>query len=208
MAGAALALLVPLSHPALLREAAAKEENRALNELPAVPADVLAREQALAKANPHELALAEAKVAYAEYLIKGELASGELALASASPELIRKRITQIEPWAEYVVDRWATTVDTDAVRLEGPPTKFECGSQYGCPYTTTCDEKMPGAVCYVHECGRGKCSSCPDWANLGNLVFQNWCAYTCKIGDKVVGGAFIFVTTAFKVQVSVCQASK
>ncbi len=120
MAGAALALLVPLSHPALLREAAAKEENRALNELPAVPADVLAREQALAKANPHELALAEAKVAYAEYLIKGELASGELALASASPELIRKRITQIEPWAEYVVDRWATTVDTDAVRLEGP----------------------------------------------------------------------------------------
>lgn len=186
--------------------AAAPFEKRPLGEAMQAPAseafDVLAAEEALAKADPRELALAEAKASYRAYLMTGTMAAVGIDPTKADPAVVQMRMAELEPWAAEEADRWAASVDVDALPLEGPPAKYECKSQHGCPYWITCESL--NARCYVHQCGDGKCPSCSEFADLANLVIRSWCAYTCKIGDNVVGSAALVITKPFEKEIFKC----
>jgi hypothetical protein len=87
----------------------------------AAPEQVIAAEEALAQADPRDVARAQAKASYAVYLMSGTLASRGVDSDKADPEALRKLMDEIAPWAEEQADRWARSLDTDAVPLEGPP---------------------------------------------------------------------------------------
>jgi hypothetical protein len=169
----------------------------------AAPEQVVAAEEALARADPRDVARAQAKASYTMYLMSGALASRGVDSDKADPEALRKLMDEIAPWAEEQADTWARSLDTDALPLTGVEPKFECKEKFDCDYHADCDFAKN---CVVTDCDDGRCRGCPSIWGLDKLVFDKWCTYTCVKVKDVVGSAVRVHTRPFNVWKQFCLA--
>ncbi|WP_338048725.1 hypothetical protein [Polyangium aurulentum] len=131
--------------------------------------------------DPQELALAHAKSSLTTaYLVAQAESSGidpSTLDAAALEQLMQGYLPEAAAWA----DAWLATLDPATLPLwYYKPT---CEFDEGCASRVPCKYNAPSAkhLCYVTDCGKSRCSACPDWMAdlLKSLVLTSWCSYVC-----------------------------
>jgi len=166
-------------------------------------------EEVLAQLDPTELAAGTAKAGYAAYMLSGLVSQKVAALpdpASVDSATMHQFIEESEPDAWAAAEAWITTIDLQSLpglvpndTCTKPPQS--CASTYhDCAFAH---------ICLVVDCGLGKCGLCPDIFELPPFVFDQWCVFTCIVGDPYVitGWAISFHITALDEWVTWCHAN-
>lgn len=147
-------------------------------------------QEALAQADPQEIALLQAKAGYMAYMLMGTVETQGYDPDTIDEETLNQLVIDLVPWASDAADSWVASQDVSALTGTYKPVPMpECNALYGCPFTTKC----PGSIlCIGTDCDSGKCRPCPAVFELGNLIVKSWCAYVCMNGSKTSGIALMF----------------
>lgn len=149
----------------------------------------------LSELDPTELAVGNARMAYAAYMLSG-LTGQQMDGVPASEvdlALVQQLVEQYAPEAFAAADAWLSTTDTSML-LPGRTVRDEC---YYAPYQCPLDVRCEFAVrCTISDCGQAAdCSTCPDLFGLPHLAFDRWCAYTCLSNAGISGWGILFHVT-------------
>jgi hypothetical protein len=163
------------------------------------PADQAALD-ALAKADPVQVAFAVFQAGYSAYDLAGMIEQSVTDPSTVSDTMLDQMASQDTPKAEANA---LQAVQGDASTIPqwtpDPTRQGFCADAFGCNYVEKCDFKdgSPIAVCPLANCGAGKCDGCPSIFNLGNLVVKGWCAHVClsQAGNVIGYAANIHWTT-------------
>ncbi|AUX45763.1 uncharacterized protein SOCE26_072590 [Sorangium cellulosum] len=140
-------------------------------------------EELYAQLDPEKLAFASALAGNMTCALAGAVESAQIDPATIDDETLRALLDQYAPGALEQARAWLAGIDPSMLAYTVTP-KFSCGSQYGCKYTPECQQGHIPAVdhiCYVDDCGKARCRTCPDLVNdiLQNVVIRSWCSYVC-----------------------------
>lgn len=140
-------------------------------------------EEAYAQLDPEELAFASALAGNMTCALAGAVEAAQIDPATLDDETLRVLLEQYAPGAMDQARAWLTGTDPSMLAYTLAP-KYECGRDYGCKYTSECQQGYIPAVrhiCFVDDCGKAKCPTCPDLVNelLQNVVIRSWCSYVC-----------------------------
>jgi hypothetical protein len=149
---------------------------------------------ALAKADPMQVAIAVFQAGYSAYDLAGMIEQSVTDPSTVSDIMLDQMASQDTPMAEANA---LQAVQGDAATIPqwtpDPTRQGFCAEAFGCNYVEKCDFKdgSPIAICPLANCGAGKCDGCPSIFNLGNLVVKGWCAHVClsQTGGNVIGYA-------------------
>jgi hypothetical protein len=137
-------------------------------------------------ADPRELALMNAKATYAAYALSGLTETQVVDPTIVDEQTLRQIIDQNTELAWQLAEEWIATLDPTTLSV-GYPIKVECMDP---PLLCQSSVKCPFAKrCVLNDCGDGRCRTCPDIWNLGNLIIGGWCTYTCYNDLDIVGAA-------------------
>ncbi|WP_433935468.1 hypothetical protein AB3662_12130 [Sorangium cellulosum] len=146
-------------------------------------------EEAYAHLDPEELAFASALAGNMTCALAGAVETAQLDPTAIDDETLRALLEQYAPGAMEQARAWLSGTDPAMLAYRVMP-KFECERDYGCKYNSPCQQgyiPAVGHLCYVDDCGKAKCPTCPDFVNdlLQNIAIQSWCSYVCvKIGTS------------------------
>jgi hypothetical protein len=144
-------------------------------------------EEAFARGDPEEFALASAKATFTTYALAKMIESLGLDSATLDEAELGELMVQYMPAAAAEAERWLSMIDPSTLLLDLMP-RYECTDKFGCTYATRCKYAVPGYslpsvrhLCFVTDCGDARCSTCPTWIGeiLSHLVIRSWCAYVC-----------------------------
>ncbi|WP_437756987.1 hypothetical protein [Sorangium sp. So ce1389] len=137
-------------------------------------------------ADPRELALVNARAAYAAYALSGLTESQFMDPAVVDQQALEQFIHQNTELAWQLAEEWVASIDPTLLST-GYPIKVECmDPPLRCQSSVKCSF---GKTCVLNDCGDGRCRTCPDVWNLGNLIIDGWCTYTCYDAADIVGAA-------------------
>lgn len=97
--------------------------------------------QALAMADPNELALVTAKTSYALYLVNGSIEGLGLAPETLDEPTLQKLVEEYLPWAMAEAEAWSAGVEPSMLVSaigKPPPWREDCPSAFGCPHWVRC----------------------------------------------------------------------
>ncbi|KYG02312.1 hypothetical protein BE21_55045 [Sorangium cellulosum] len=162
---------------------------------------------AIASADPLQLAVATARTSYALYLLDGSIESEGVAPESLDEMALSMLVERYLPWALEQADAWVATMDPAFLPAlpMGYIVRYECADEFGCPYShkVWSRSKQRWAVCGPNDCGDGRCKPCPEWfGSLANLAVKGWCSYVCIVDAEVVGSAGTIISSFRGVPVS------
>lgn len=162
---------------------------------------------AIASADPQQLAVTTARMSYALYLINGSIEAEGLAPEALDEATMSMLVESYLPWALEQADAWVATVDPALLPAlpMGHVVRYECAEEFGCPYShkVWSRSKQRWAVCGPNDCGDGRCKPCPEWfGSFANLAIKGWCSYACLVDADVVGSAGTIISSFRGVPVS------
>jgi hypothetical protein len=145
----------------------------------------------LQKADPNEVALITDTASFAAVTTNNLVGAQMVDPSTLDATTAAQLIDSVAPAAINAALAWSQSIDPSTLPTGIYP-KNECiDPPRNCPFTIKCPN-VPGN-CYVTDCGKGSCSTCPEF--LQSLLIKGWCAYGCMKGTEVTGGAFILQTT-------------
>ncbi|WP_437877024.1 hypothetical protein [Sorangium sp. So ce513] len=137
-------------------------------------------------ADPRELALTNAKAAYAAYALSGLTEAQVADPTIVDEQALRQIIDHNTELAWQLAEQWIASLDPTTLSV-GYPIKVECMDP---PLLCQSSVKCPFAdICVLNDCGDGRCRTCPGVWDLDNLIISGWCTYTCYVGREMVGAA-------------------
>jgi hypothetical protein len=146
---------------------------------------------ALAQADPQQVALGKAKLAFTAYNTMGLIATNSADPSQLDEEALAELIDYYAPLAWVEAEKWATTIDLTT--LDAPPVYYagECAEPpYDCEGRVACSFSK---VCLLTSCGQSnECGPCPGIFDLSKIATVKWCGYTCVVGKEVVGLSIVF----------------
>lgn len=138
-------------------------------------------EAALAEIDPQELAIAEARASLTTAYLVAQAESSGLDPSTLDTSALEDLMQQYLPQASASADAWLATLDPASLPLWQE--NVLCETDMGCASRIPCKYNAPpaGHYCLPTDCGKSKCSLCPDWVSdvLKSLVLKSWCAYVC-----------------------------
>ncbi|CAN97677.1 hypothetical protein predicted by Glimmer/Critica [Sorangium cellulosum So ce56] len=170
-----------------------QDHNGGDSEVPAVEDEeaTTALEEALAIADPYELALVDLKTQYSSYALAAMIESQGSDPEAIDPALLQQMIDEYAPIVWEQAQQWVEGLDPSAVELAKINIKEECVDKwdFGCRRKQYCDfEDGKGyGSCAVTGCGKGRCSLCPSFIDISTFINKGWCTYTCVRDKQIVG---------------------
>ncbi|KYF63004.1 transposase [Sorangium cellulosum] len=180
-----------------------QDDNGGDSEVPAVGDEeaVAALEEALAIADPYELALTELKTEYASYALAAMIESQGQDPATLDPVLVQQTIDAYAPVVWEQARQWIEDLDPAVIELAKISIREECVDKwdFGCRRKQYCDfnDDKTYATCLVTGCDKGRCSVCPDFIDLSKYINKGWCSYTCVRDKQIVGIKMIWYVQIF-----------
>ncbi|WP_438043975.1 hypothetical protein [Sorangium sp. So ce128] len=137
--------------------------------------------EAFAQVDPEQLVLAEAKASLTTAYLVAQAESSGIDPSTLDEAALEQLMQQYLPAAAAAADAWLATLDPST--FPAWHEKSECEFDEGCASRVPCKYNAPPVRhwCFVTDCGKSKCSICPDWVAdlLKSLVLTSWCAYVC-----------------------------
>jgi hypothetical protein len=154
-------------------------------------ATIAALNEAVARADPREIAIADLRTQYAAYALAGTIEAQGGDPATVDPAALQQLVDQVAPGVWEQARQWAESLDPATVELATITPREDCVNKwdFGCRRKEYCDFKdgKTYGTCIVTGCGEGRCQTCPDLWDLSALVVKGWCSYTCVRDKQIVG---------------------